>query len=282
MTESNIHRALHPQEMRINSESHFWPVFHWSGEGSPILFLHGFSGAGKDAEALASHLGVHGNIYAVDLPGHQGTEILPGGIEAWVRELNQMVRELQCPPLHLCGYSMGGRLAMRMALAAPYLFSRLTLVSTSPGIVGDRSERKLWDYSMAEKARELSPHDFATLWEELPILAGVQEGPEPWGSRLAKRRRSHLGDGLAHVMETVGAGAVEPVWETLKELRVPTLLLAGERDRKYVEIMTRMDEALPESTLEVVEKTGHCIHVEAPSRLATILLGGHSPSSTEM
>jgi 2-succinyl-6-hydroxy-2,4-cyclohexadiene-1-carboxylate synthase len=83
-------------------------------------------------------------------------------------------------------------------------------------------------------------------------------------------------------METVGAGAVEPIWETLKELRVPTLLLAGERDSKYVDMMTRMDGILPKSTLEIVEKTGHCIHVEAPSRLASILLRSDPPSSAEM
>jgi len=271
MTESHIHRALHPLELQINSESHSWPVFHWEGEGSPLFFLHGFSGGGKDAEALAYHLGQGGDVYAVDLPGHQGTEVLPGGIDAWVHELNQVVCKLQCPGLHLCGYSMGGRLAMRMALAAPQLFAQLTLVSTTPGIVGDRASRKAWDLSMAEKARAMPSNDFASLWEELPILAGVQEGPEPWGSRLAERRRFHEGPGLAQVMETVGSGSVEPVWDVLPELTVPTLLLAGERDKKYVDIMTRMDEVLPQSTLEVVGNTGHCIHVESPSRLATAL-----------
>ena len=62
----------------------------------------------------------------------------------------------------------------------------------------------------------------------------------------------------------VGTGALPSLWDELPELAVPTLVVVGELDRKFVDIGERMARAMPDARLVVVPGAGHTVHLERP------------------
>jgi 2-succinyl-6-hydroxy-2,4-cyclohexadiene-1-carboxylate synthase len=74
----------------------------------------------------------------------------------------------------------------------------------------------------------------------------------------------------------MGQGVQPSLWGRLGELRAElrdrVLLVAGEEDEKYVEIVRRMAEALPEAVVEILPNAGHAVHREAPEAVARAIL----------
>jgi 2-succinyl-6-hydroxy-2,4-cyclohexadiene-1-carboxylate synthase len=61
------------------------------------------------------------------------------------------------------------------------------------------------------------------------------------------------------------------VWHRLSELRMPVVLIAGERDQKYVTIAERMAERIPNAQVVTVPGAGHAVHLEAPDLIAGVI-----------
>lgn len=265
--------ALNPEQMSVASGGTTWRFYEWKGTSTPVIFLHGFTGTGRDAEALVSHLPQNRRVLSLDLPGHgtpMGTAL---GMEELVRSLNLVFGELSLRGAHLCGYSMGGRVAMRLALAAPAFFSSVTLLSASPGIENEeeRMNRRKWDMEMAEQARGIGGEAFAEVWESLPILAGHDRTPEPWRTRFRMRRRAQSGEGLAQSLEFLGAGNVPSVALVFGACPLPSFLVFGERDIRYRRLLTDLHGRCSRSQLISIPDAGHCLHLEKPSFVASIL-----------
>jgi pimeloyl-ACP methyl ester carboxylesterase len=84
--------------------------------------------------------------------------------------------------------------------------------------------------------------------------------------RLARDPR-----GLANSLRGMGAGQQAPMWDRLPELRMPVLLIVGERDAKYVATAERMLSLLPNARLAVIPEAGHTVHLEQPSAFAAVV-----------
>jgi 2-succinyl-6-hydroxy-2,4-cyclohexadiene-1-carboxylate synthase len=198
---------------------------------------------------------------ALDLRGH--------GLQACVEEVLGSAPER----FVLCGYSMGGRVALHVALAAPERLRALVLVSTTAGIEdgGERAERLRADAALAAEIEKGSIEDFVRRWTATPIFGGEPaESVAFWVEDL--RRGSPAA--LAAVLRGLGAGSMAPVWDRLPELRMPATVVAGERDSKYVAIGERLVAALPGARdLVVVPGAGHGVPREAPAALAAAIAG---------
>ena len=70
----------------------------------------------------------------------------------------------------------------------------------------------------------------------------------------------------------MGTGAQPSLWEKLPALTLPTLLIAGELDTKFVAINKEMAELLPNGRLHRIPHAGHTTHLERPSEFATAVL----------
>ena len=103
-----------------------------------IVLLHGFAGTGRGWDAVVERLDAERyTALAPDLRGHGAArDRRPVTIEDCVADVLSAAPER----FDLCGYSMGGRLALHVALAAPERVGRLVLVSTTAGIE-DAAER---------------------------------------------------------------------------------------------------------------------------------------------
>ena len=162
----------------------------------------------------------------------------------------------------LCGYSLGGRVALHVALAAPERISRLLIIAASPGIEdeGERAERRAADHALADRLETEPFEDFIERWRTQPLFAA--DPPEVGELAREDQRRNRPG-ALARVLRGLGTGEMQPLWGRLPELRMPVGILVGERDQKFVAIGRRMADAIAGSRLQVVAG-GHGLPLENP------------------
>jgi 2-succinyl-6-hydroxy-2,4-cyclohexadiene-1-carboxylate synthase len=171
----------------------------------------------------------------------------------------------------LVGYSMGGRLALRAALADPAAYRALVLLGATPGIENEkrRRARKATDEELAAWMERSPIVHVVNHWERQPVFR-----TQSWDvvERQRLGRLSHDPGKLAGLLRATGQGVLPPVWDDLDKLTMPVLAAAGDRDDKYADIAQRMAEALPNGRAVRIPGVGHAAHLEDPEAFADLLL----------
>jgi 2-succinyl-6-hydroxy-2,4-cyclohexadiene-1-carboxylate synthase len=233
-----------------------------------VVLLHGFSGTRRTWDGVIAALeGERYRPLALDLPGHGDAADAERPITFARCIADVLARSPQ--RFVLCGYSLGGRVALHVALAAPERVSRLVLVSCSAGISGDaeRAERRRADRALADELERLPFADFIERWRAQPLFAC--EPPEVGALARADQRRNRP-NSLAAVLRGIGTGEMQPLWDRLGELSMPVTVIVGERDQKFRGLGRRMVELLPDAEL-VVLAGGHGLPLENPQGVAGAL-----------
>jgi 2-succinyl-6-hydroxy-2,4-cyclohexadiene-1-carboxylate synthase len=230
-----------------------------------LILLHGFGGTHRAWDGVLAQLDDERYLAkALDLPGHGqlGDIAPPITFPSCVRS----VLERAPQRFVLVGYSLGGRVALHIALAAPERVSRLILVSCSPGIEDptERRARRESDERLAEDLEEGPFEEFIERWRTQPLFAG--DPPEVARLARADQRRNDP-SALAAVMRGIGTGRMEPLWPQLTSLEMPVVVLAGERDTKFVALGRRMSELIDHGVLVVIPG-GHGLALENPAAVA--------------
>jgi 2-succinyl-6-hydroxy-2,4-cyclohexadiene-1-carboxylate synthase len=164
------------------------------------------------------------------------------------------------------GYSMGGRLALGLALAHPELVKRLVLVSAGAGIAhpDDREMRSAQDRRWAEIVRSSGVEAFLDKWLDQPLFDNL--GPAARSNRIQDPER------IGSQLEVLGQAQMPSYWERLAEIEVSVTVLAGELDSKYVQIGEAMQASIgPNAGLDVVIGAGHSLVLQAPEIIAGLL-----------
>lgn len=248
--------------------------FEQAGEGTPMLLLHGFTGSGEAWEPFAADLGLRHRLLMPDLIGHGRSDDPPDPeryrIERCVDDLLAVLDRVGVDRFDLLGYSMGGRVALHLALAAPERVHRLVLESASPGIddLREQAARVASDEILARKIEQVGLEAFIDYWERIPLFATQERLPAVTRQRLRAQRLANKPEGLANSLRGMGAGAMTPVGPRLGELMMPTLLIAGELDEKYVELTRLMAGSIPDATACIIPDAGHATHLETPEPFA--------------
>jgi 2-succinyl-6-hydroxy-2,4-cyclohexadiene-1-carboxylate synthase len=218
-----------------------------------LVLLHGFTQTSATWDGVVRELAGRYRALVPDL-----------GVGPWESELARL-EALAPPRFTLCGYSMGGRLALALALRIPDRVERLVLISASPGLAndGERAARRSADDALADRIEAIGVESFARAWAREPIFAG--QPPEVAAAAHADRLRRSAGS-HADQLRGLGTGVMPPLWERLSELKMPVSVVVGERDTKFRAIAERM--GFP---MAVIPGAGHAVHLEAPAAVAAHL-----------
>jgi len=248
-----------------------------SGTGRPLLLLHGFTGSAATWAGLAARLAPHHRLVAVDLIGH-GRTAAPDDparyhMERCVADLLALLDALSIARADVLGYSMGGRVALQLAAAAPDRVGALVVESGSPGLSdpAERQARAAADDALAEAIERDGLAAFVDRWERLPLFASQLALPAELRERQRAQRMRSSPCGLANSLRGMGTGRQSSLWDRLSELSMPALLIAGALDQKYCAIARQMAAAMPSARLAIVPGAGHAIHFERPAEFAELV-----------
>jgi 2-succinyl-6-hydroxy-2,4-cyclohexadiene-1-carboxylate synthase len=233
-----------------------------------LVLLHGFGGTHRAWDGVVELLDRERyRPLALDLPGHGAEADAPRPIS--FAGCVEHVLDASPARFVLCGYSLGGRVALHVALAAPERVARLVLIGVNPGIEdqGERAARRLSDLALAEDLERGPYEEFIERWRTQPLFAS--DPPEVGALARADHRRNRP-DALAGAMRGLGAGEMQPLWGRLPELAMPVTVLVGERDGKFLALGRQMVELLPGGEL-VVAPGGHGLPLENPVAVAQAL-----------
>jgi len=220
-----------------------------------VVLVPGFTQAARSWETVLEVLPADIDATALDVPSHLdfvATALAlgdAGGASTYV------------------GYSMGGRLCLRLALERPDLVERLVLVSASPGIAdpGARAARRESDERLAREIERDGADAFLERWLAQPLFASLP----PEAAAVDARVRDPVV--LTHGLRSLGQGAQEPLWDRLGELAMPVTLVAGALDEKYVELAMAMGDRIPDANTSVFGGAGHAVHLEQPFAIVHVL-----------
>ncbi len=242
---------------------------------SKVVVLHGFMGSTRSMEPLTNRLATHFEVLPLDITGHGEAEV-PANVEAY--EMSAVVATLAAKigdaangqPVTLVGYSMGGRVALSLAVARPDLVGRLVLIGASPGIADDdeRRLRRERDDVLAQRLVTDGLESFVDAWLALPMFASLQNLGGAWQAEDRRRRLQNDPAGLANSLRGTGTGSMPPLHQNLRDLDLPTLVIAGSLDAKYAKIGAQMVSAFPDAQLVTIVNAGHAAHVESPASVA--------------
>ncbi len=244
--------------------------YHEAGSGSPVVLIHG-SGPGVSAwanwrfalPALAEHL----HVFAYDQIGFGYTELPQQHtytLETWTTHLLDFLHAVGIQRAHLVGNSMGGAVALAMAVMHPEMVDRLVLMG-STGVRFPITEglNDVWGYepSVAEMKRLLGVftydhHRFVTdELAELRYTASIRPGmQEAFSSMFPTPRQA-------------GVDALAAYEDRLAEIHAPTLLIHGREDRVIpLSASEKLLHVLENAQLHIFGQCGHWTQLEQTAR----------------
>lgn len=241
---------------------------HGLAEAPPerkVVLVHGFTQTNRSWQPLLPRLTAGRQVAAVDAPGHGGS---PQG-DVDLVDGARLIGEAGGEAAYV-GYSMGGRLALHLAVSQPRLVRRLVLIGATAGIDEDheRQARRAADEALAEELEREGVDPFLNRWLASPLFATLSEDD----AGLDDRRRNTV-SGLAASLRRMGTGTQEPLWDRLSELHMPALLVAGERDEKFTAMAHRLAAAWGgDARVAVVPGAGHACHLERPDAFCDLVI----------
>ena len=237
-----------------------------------ILFLHGFMGDCLEFKNAIAVLSEQFYCVAIDLQGHGQTEAIDRDndhddyytIQSTANFVIKFLDLLRLKRCFLVGYSMGGRVALYLAIYFPQYFHRVVLESASAGLrsIKERSDRLAKDRQLAARLETSHLRLFLENWYQQPIFAALRSHPD-FSQMLAQRLNNSSGK-LAKSLRNLSTGMQPSLWEYLSENKIPLLLLVGDLDSKFVQINRQMQSLCKYAQLEIMPSCGHNIHFENP------------------
>jgi pimeloyl-ACP methyl ester carboxylesterase len=255
-----------------------------AGTGPPLVLLHGAGDNALDWQWVMRPFATTYRVYAPDLPGSPNSarpavDYSPAYFERFVAAF---VDALEIGQATFVGNSLGGLIALRLALSEPARVTALVLVDSAglgravnpafttvnvPGL--SEAAMPLWRTPLGAYQRARG--------RTALLFAHPASAPREW---VEEQRRLALLPGYLEAHMTVLRALVSPLGQRevlvdrLPSLKIPTLVVWGARDRVFPESQARVAAArLPEGSLAIISECGHMPHVECPDRFLAALDG---------
>lgn len=239
------------------------------------LFLHGFTGSPAALVSLASRLPARASRaaprwVAATLGGHLRE---PPSRDFW-SEVDRLAA-LAPDATGVCGYSLGGRLALGLLARFPQRYMRGVVISAHPGLRTDteREARREQDDRWVRLLRHEGIAAFVAAWERQTLWDSQRDLPQEMLAAKRRERLMHSALGLAESLRSVGLGCMPDLRSGLAQSTGRIDLLVGSLDPHSRELADELSLCLPRAQVQVcvAQGAGHDLVLERPAFCASHL-----------
>ena len=241
---------------------------------TPLFFLHGFMGSSGTWDSIRKL--INSKSYAIDIPGHGKSKFKYlnelYSIDDFCLEFYLLLNYLNIKKIDLCGYSLGGRLALSFAYKYPEKINSLILESTSYGInnLEERDNRLENDLELCESLK-INHDNFVLNWNNNQLVEKqMLRNKDEWELQN-QIRLSHDKFHLSKALESFSIGKMNYLGNELHTLNFPLYLISGEEDDKYFKIAYKSMQINKNIHHFKVINSGHNTHLENPDLFVQII-----------
>ena len=265
------------KKMPIASINGIKLYYEASGEGKPVVMLHGYVGDIEDWRNQIDLFSSSYRVYALDQRG-RGKSDAPKdeelySFELFVEDVYRWLKLMKVEKCCLIGHSMGGMVAMRFTLAHPEMVEALVLADTTSDIRpttpdGVKYQQKLYDIAVSQGTVAAFDYDLET---NLATKKRYQLHPETLTRMREKTRTTPV---WGYVNARKSSGKRTSITDQLGKIKVPTLIIYAEHDLPYmIAAAPEMHQEISDSDLIMIENSGHGPMYERPDEFNEALLG---------
>jgi pyruvate dehydrogenase E2 component (dihydrolipoamide acetyltransferase) len=231
-----------------------------SGDGAPIVFIHGFGGDLNNwlfnQEALAE---TH-TTYAIDLPGHGGSskDVGTGGVGAMTSALVAWMVAMKIDSAHLVGHSMGGAVALLLASTQPARVASVTMICPA-GLGPEISVEYINGFIEVSRSKKLEPILQMLVANPALVTRDMIEDV------LKFKRIDGVDAALKKMRDAMFPGGKQEVIlrDAFAHVKAPIQIISGSQDRI---VPAKHAEGLPSNVkVHSFANAGHMPHMEAAS-----------------
>lgn len=234
-----------------------------TGQGSPVLLLHGLGSTGEEWDLVVPGLSARHRCIVPDVRGH-GRSDKPAGaysVPLFARDIAALCDQLGLASLHVVGLSMGGMIAFQLAVSRPDLVRSLVIINSGPEMVP-----RTWRAALAVAQRLavvtlFGPRRFASM-----LGPRLFPRPEQAARRIAFEETVAANDRSAYRRATFGLIGWS-VLDRLGEVVCPVLVLGSERDYTSVAAKQLYVDRLGDARLVEIADSGHLATLDQPGRV---------------
>ena len=231
---------------------------------TPLIFLHGFMGSMESWNEIVPHFNIP--IILIDLPGHGKSHFNNVDnylFSDWNNDFKSILGQLEITQINLCGYSMGGRMALSFAYEFPQIVNRLILESSTPGI-RDETERK----KRAEEDKLICTkikNDYPTFikdWCDNQLFKNQKDRNLSGWEAQNRIRSGQNSEQISLSLQSLGTGQMPSLWSKISNLQSSVMLITGSEDSTYCRIATECLQEIPDCKWVNISNCGHNVHLE--------------------
>jgi pimeloyl-ACP methyl ester carboxylesterase len=248
-----------------------------AGRGTPIVFVHEFSGDLWSWEKQLQHFSRRYRCIAFNARGYPPSEV-PKALSAYshrhaVDDIATVMRAVGVRKAHIMGCSMGARSTLDFGLDFPRMALSLTMIGIGSG--ADPRNRKAFASSVEARAREYEEDGLAAVLKKLRNAANRvqlrQKNPRAFDD-FCRRFMQHSAQGCANITRRVQGRrpSLFSMERALRALKVPAHVVVGDEDPVAIESGLFMKRVSPAVRLTVVPASGHLVNLEEPELLHRI------------
>jgi len=241
--------------------------FRKSGEGPPLVILHGVFGSGENWLTVSKQFLPHFEVFLVDQRNHgRSPHTDEFSYDILVQDLLDFAKQQGFLKFHLIGHSMGGKVAMKFAAKYPEMLEKLVVVDIAPRYYKPHHQEIMDAFKAVDlenmKTRNEADEAMSAFISEMDVRQFL----------LKNLYRDEAGKFAWRINLPVLENAVDNIGEPLDNearIQVPTLFVKGENSR-YISAQDEEEIKIlfPNSRLKTISNAGHWVQAERPDEFA--------------
>jgi len=251
---------LHVQDIKLYYET--------TGQGEPLLFIHGLGSGTRDWEKQVAFFSRCYQVITFDVRGHGKSDKPPGpySVPLFAADTAELMKSLAIGRAHVVGISMGGMIAFQLAVDAPNLVKSLVIVNSGPEFVARTFKERLGILQRLLIVRLLG-------MRKMGEVLGKRLFPRPEQRHLRRVLIERWAENdkrayLASFRAIVGWSVVEH----LGGVRCPVLVVAADQDYTPVSFKEGYAAKLPHTELTIISDSRHLTPVDRPDQFNEALM----------
>jgi pimeloyl-ACP methyl ester carboxylesterase len=239
-----------------------------AGQGDPVVFIHGLGSSARDWEYQVPFFAPRYRVVVFDVRGHGRSDKPPGpySVPLFAQDAAALIRALEAAPAHVVGISMGGMIALQLAVDEPALVRSLVVVNSGPELVVRTFRERLMILQRFLIVRLLG---MRKMGEVLSQRLFPRPDQAPLRQMFVERWAENDPRAYREAMRALVGWSVA---DRLGDIRCPTLVIASDQDYTPVSAKEAYVARMPNARLVVIPDAHHAVTVERPEEFNQVLL----------